>query len=179
MSVLVGYLYATSVTAWAVDCYIAFKNIHSLYMTTEIPLLDRADLAKDTFFKFVGVLEMFFVFNVRENLIFHAFVLMSSIQAVVADAVVIWRTWAVYQGWIPVIVAPCVLLLAAFGWISVQFYHRLCAHRTCFQFLRSSMLVSVSITDQLRHSLEARQFMRSRKFSCGLSLLGPIFCALH
>ncbi|KAJ7307033.1 hypothetical protein DFH08DRAFT_901063 [Mycena albidolilacea] len=97
MSAVVGYLYAASVTAWAVDCYIAFKNIHSLFMTTEIPLLDRADLADDTFNKFVGVQEMLFVFN-----------------AIVADAVVIWRTWAVYQGWIPAIVAPCVLLLAAF-----------------------------------------------------------------
>ncbi|KAF7333465.1 hypothetical protein MVEN_02362700 [Mycena venus] len=97
MSIVVGYLYATSVTAWAVDCYIAFKNIHSLFMTTEIPLLDRADLADDTFDKFVGVQEMLFVFN-----------------AIVADAVVIWRTWAIYSGRIPAIVAPCVLLLAAF-----------------------------------------------------------------
>jgi hypothetical protein len=31
-------------------------------------------------------------------------------------------------------VAPCVLLLAAFGWISEQFYHRLCAHWTCCSF---------------------------------------------
>jgi hypothetical protein len=73
MSVVVGYLYAASVTAWAVDCYIAFKNIHSLFMTTEIPLLDRADLADDTFNKFVGVQEMLFVFNVCEIFIFHAF----------------------------------------------------------------------------------------------------------
>ncbi|KAJ7104670.1 hypothetical protein C8R44DRAFT_987874 [Mycena epipterygia] len=97
MSLVVGYLFATSATAWAVDCYIAFKNIHSLYMTAEIPLLDRADLADDTFDKFVGVQEMLFVFN-----------------AIVADAVVVWRTWAVYQGRILAIVAPCVLLLAAF-----------------------------------------------------------------
>ncbi|KAF8184559.1 hypothetical protein K438DRAFT_1937244 [Mycena galopus ATCC 62051] len=97
MSVVVGYLYATSVIAWALDCYMTFKNIHSLFMTTEIPLLDRADLADDTLGKFVGVQEMLFVFN-----------------AIVADAVVIWRTWAVYQGWIPAIVAPCILLLAAF-----------------------------------------------------------------
>ncbi|KAJ6530141.1 hypothetical protein B0H19DRAFT_1192195 [Mycena capillaripes] len=110
MSVVVGYLYAASVTAWALDCYVAFKNIHSLYMTTEIPLLDRADLADDTFDKFVGVQEMLFVFN-----------------AIVADAVVIWRTWAVYQGWIPAIVAPCVLLLAAFVFalidVTFSLYH--------------------------------------------------------
>ncbi|KAJ7718250.1 hypothetical protein B0H16DRAFT_1609513, partial [Mycena metata] len=97
MCIVVVYLYATSVTAWAVDCYIAFKNIHSLYMTTDIPLSDRADLADDTFDKFVGVQELLFVFN-----------------AIVADAVVIWRTWAIYQGWIPAILGPCVLLLIAF-----------------------------------------------------------------
>jgi len=97
MSVVVGYLYGTSVTAWAMDCYVAFKNIHSLYMTTDIPLLDRANLADDTFDQFVGVQEMFFVFN-----------------AIVADAVVIWRTWAVYQRSIAAILAPCVLLLTAF-----------------------------------------------------------------
>ncbi|KAJ6505736.1 hypothetical protein C8R47DRAFT_1243609 [Mycena vitilis] len=96
MAVVVGYLYVTSATAWGVDCYIAFKNIHSLYMTTDIPLLDRADLANNTFNKFVGVEELLFVFN-----------------AIIADAVVIWRTWAVYQGRIQAIVAPCVLLLAA------------------------------------------------------------------
>ncbi|KAJ7042297.1 hypothetical protein C8F04DRAFT_1077336 [Mycena alexandri] len=97
MSVVVGYLFATSVTAWALDCYIAFKNIHNLFMTTNIPLLDRADLADDTFDKFVGVQEMLFVFN-----------------AIVADAVVIWRTWAIYEGRIRAILAPCLLLLTAF-----------------------------------------------------------------
>ncbi|KAF7373808.1 hypothetical protein MSAN_00592500 [Mycena sanguinolenta] len=110
MALVVVYLYAASVTAWAVDCYIAFKDIHSLYMTTEIPLPDREDLAFDTFNKFVGVQETIFVFN-----------------AIVADAVVIWRTWAIYGGRITAIVTPCVLLLTAFVFalvdVTCNFYH--------------------------------------------------------
>ncbi|KAJ6465703.1 hypothetical protein C8R45DRAFT_490810 [Mycena sanguinolenta] len=110
MSLVVVYLYAASVTAWAVDCFVAFKDIYSLYMTTQVSLPDRIDLAADNFDKFVGLQETIFVFN-----------------AIVADAVVIWRTWAVYQGWITAIVTPCVLLLAAFVFalvdVTCSLYH--------------------------------------------------------
>ncbi|KAJ7612727.1 hypothetical protein FB45DRAFT_939625 [Roridomyces roridus] len=67
-------------------------------MTVDIlPLPDREDLEIATFNQFVGVVELFFVFS-----------------AIVADAVVVWRTWAVYAGRLTAIAAPCLLLLAAF-----------------------------------------------------------------
>jgi hypothetical protein len=34
---------------------------------------------------------------------------------IVGDAVLIWRTWAVYRGRILAILMPCILLLASFG----------------------------------------------------------------
>jgi hypothetical protein len=33
----------------------------------------------------------------------------------IGDAVVIWRTWVVYQGKILAILMPCILLLVSFG----------------------------------------------------------------
>ncbi|KAJ6473796.1 hypothetical protein C8R45DRAFT_1217486 [Mycena sanguinolenta] len=98
MLVVVVYLYAASVTQYTVDCWTAFRNIYFLFMTTDIPvLLDRAALGDAHFAKFVSLLEGLFDFNM-----------------IIADAVVIWRTWAVYQGQFRAIAIPCVLLLGAF-----------------------------------------------------------------
>ncbi|KAJ6467287.1 hypothetical protein C8R45DRAFT_938643 [Mycena sanguinolenta] len=44
MSLIVVYLYAASVTQWAVDSYTTVKNIYCLYMTTDVALPDRAEL---------------------------------------------------------------------------------------------------------------------------------------
>ncbi|KAJ6473800.1 hypothetical protein C8R45DRAFT_1077719 [Mycena sanguinolenta] len=90
MLVVVVYLYAASVTQYAVDCWTAFRNIYSLFMTTNVPvLLDRAALGDAHFAKFVSLLEGLFDFNM-----------------IIADAVVIWRTWAVYQGQFRAIAIP-------------------------------------------------------------------------
>ncbi|KAF7367007.1 hypothetical protein MSAN_00959800 [Mycena sanguinolenta] len=97
MLVVVVYLYAASVTQYAVDCWTTFRNIYSLFMTTDVPLPDRADLGDADFAKFAGLMEVLFDFNM-----------------IIADAVVIWRIWAVYQGQFRAIVIPCVLLLGAF-----------------------------------------------------------------
>ncbi|KAJ7612709.1 hypothetical protein FB45DRAFT_939595 [Roridomyces roridus] len=97
MSAAVGYLYLSSLAALAMDCYIAFANIHTHFMLESSPLDERWRAVEANGFQFVGAVELFWAFN-----------------AIVADAVVVWRTWAVYQGWLPAVGPPCFLLFAAF-----------------------------------------------------------------
>ncbi|KAJ6495100.1 hypothetical protein C8R45DRAFT_1094769 [Mycena sanguinolenta] len=73
MFLVVVYLYADSVTQWAVASYITLKNIYCIYITTDVPLLARAELADNTSEKFSAARETIFDFNM-----------------IIADAVVIW-----------------------------------------------------------------------------------------
>jgi hypothetical protein len=45
----------------------------------------------------------------------------SNIQTIVADAVLIGRTWVVYQGQLIAIAMPCALLFAGFGSVFSNF----------------------------------------------------------
>ncbi|KAJ6469899.1 hypothetical protein C8R45DRAFT_1105006 [Mycena sanguinolenta] len=118
MSLVVVYLYAASVTQWAVDSYTTLKNIYCLYMTTDVALPDRAELGDEVFEKFAAAQQTIFDLNM-----------------IVADAVLIWRTWAVYQGRIRAIAIPCVLLLTAFVFalidITCDFAEGQLAETTC------------------------------------------------
>ncbi|KAJ7612726.1 hypothetical protein FB45DRAFT_1065425 [Roridomyces roridus] len=77
MAAVVGYLYLSSLTAFAMDCYIAFQNMHSYFMLSTVPLADRSAIADTMYNKFIGPGELLFVAN-----------------AIAADSVIIWRTWA-------------------------------------------------------------------------------------
>ncbi|KAJ7709067.1 hypothetical protein B0H14DRAFT_3023690, partial [Mycena olivaceomarginata] len=97
MLIVVVYLYVASITQFALDFYIAFNNIHSSLMVPDTPIPDRADLADANVATIRIPLEALFTFNM-----------------IVGDAVLIWRTWVVYQGRILAIFLPCMLLLASF-----------------------------------------------------------------
>ncbi|KAF7346171.1 hypothetical protein MSAN_01843900 [Mycena sanguinolenta] len=103
MLLVVMYLFGASMVQWVVDLFQLIKNFHNLFTTTDVPIPDRIDLAVDTFEKFALLQELLFVLNM-----------------IIADAVVIWRTWAVWQGRIAAIVMPCVLLLAAFVFVLID-----------------------------------------------------------
>lgn len=114
MLIVVVYLYAASVVQWALDVYIAFRNIHSLFMVPDLSIPDRGDLADESVENIFAPQEALFVFNVRDNPHMCG-LLKNSIQMIIGDAVVIWRTWAVYQGRMLAILMPCILLLVSFG----------------------------------------------------------------
>ncbi|KAJ7886131.1 hypothetical protein B0H14DRAFT_2697747 [Mycena olivaceomarginata] len=97
MLIVVVYLYVASITQFALDIYIAFNHIHSLLMVPDTPIPDRADLAEANVETIWIPLEALLTFNMF-----------------IGDAVVIWRTWVVYQGKILAILIPCILLLASF-----------------------------------------------------------------
>ncbi|KAJ6483261.1 hypothetical protein C8R45DRAFT_1215129, partial [Mycena sanguinolenta] len=59
MSLVVVYLFAASVTQYALDCFITFKNIHILFIS-DIPLPDRANVADVVLNKIAHWLEPFF-----------------------------------------------------------------------------------------------------------------------
>ncbi|KAK7053817.1 hypothetical protein R3P38DRAFT_1468047 [Favolaschia claudopus] len=96
MLIVVVYLYAASVTQWALDLADSLKNIHYLLMVPDVPLRERSDFADDKRYSLFGPQEGFFVFNM-----------------IIGDSVVIWRTWAVFRGRLLAILLPCVLLLAS------------------------------------------------------------------
>ncbi|KAF7358682.1 hypothetical protein MSAN_01207200 [Mycena sanguinolenta] len=98
MLLVVVYLYGASVTQWVVDFWATLNSMHSLFMTTEVPIPDRGAVADEAGNKVDALQEAIFDINL-----------------IVADAVVIWRTWAIYQGRIKAIVLPSVLLITAFG----------------------------------------------------------------
>ncbi|KAJ6458524.1 hypothetical protein C8R45DRAFT_937652 [Mycena sanguinolenta] len=87
-------------------------------MTTDVDLPDRAELGDEVFEKFVAAQETIFDLNM-----------------IVVDAVLIWRTWAVYQGRIRAIAIPGVLLLTAFVFalidITCNFAEGQLAETTC------------------------------------------------
>ncbi|KAJ6467252.1 hypothetical protein C8R45DRAFT_938609 [Mycena sanguinolenta] len=68
MSLVVVYLYAASVTQWAGDSYTILKNIYCLYMTTDVALPDRAELADELFEKFAAAQETIFDLNCLRSL---------------------------------------------------------------------------------------------------------------
>ncbi|KAJ6462444.1 hypothetical protein C8R45DRAFT_1178002 [Mycena sanguinolenta] len=98
MLIIVIYLYTSAVVQWAADVSIALSNIHSLLMVPDVPVVDRGDLADFNAEKFMPPGEALFVFNM-----------------IIGDGIVIWRTWAIYQGRMLTIVAPCILLLVSFA----------------------------------------------------------------
>ncbi|KAF8176891.1 hypothetical protein K438DRAFT_1846325 [Mycena galopus ATCC 62051] len=96
MLFVVVYLYASSVTLWAMLIFDCFRGIHSVLMVPNVPIPERINLAEETVaFDTMG--EALWVFNM-----------------LVGDSVVLWRTWAVYQGRILVVLIPCFLLLISF-----------------------------------------------------------------
>ncbi|KAJ7835452.1 hypothetical protein B0H14DRAFT_3871062 [Mycena olivaceomarginata] len=97
MLIVVVYLYVASLVQFALDFYSAFNHIHSLLMVPDTPIPDRADLAEANVAEVWTYLQALLVFNMM-----------------ISDAVVMWRTWIVYQGRILAISIPCILLLASF-----------------------------------------------------------------
>ncbi|KAF7347962.1 hypothetical protein MSAN_01748300 [Mycena sanguinolenta] len=97
MLFVVVYMYASSVTQWAMNVWTALKGIHSLLMTTDVPIPDRPILADEDLTNIIPPEEALFVLNM-----------------IVGDAVVIWRTWAVHGRRILAILIPCILLLVSF-----------------------------------------------------------------
>jgi hypothetical protein len=65
MLIVVVYLYAASVTLWAMDFAIASSGIHSLLMVPDTPIPDRGDLANANRAKFLNPAEAFVMINVR------------------------------------------------------------------------------------------------------------------
>ncbi|KAF7358661.1 hypothetical protein MSAN_01205000 [Mycena sanguinolenta] len=97
MLIVVVSLFGVALTQWVVDVFSVFKEIQYLLMATDIPLHHRRKLADEVFENFFPLQDTLF-----------------DISLIIADAVLIWRTWAIYQGRIAAIVAPCFLLLSAF-----------------------------------------------------------------
>ncbi|KAF7342907.1 hypothetical protein MSAN_02007100 [Mycena sanguinolenta] len=99
----VVYLYAASVVQWAVDLSTAFEAIHSVLMVPNIPIPNRAALASESTRKFDVPAEALFLINM-----------------LLADCVVIWRTWAIYQHRILAIFMPCMLLFISFVFSAID-----------------------------------------------------------
>ncbi|KAF8145645.1 hypothetical protein K438DRAFT_1871590 [Mycena galopus ATCC 62051] len=96
MLFVVVYLYASSLVQWIMNLSSCFKAIHGFLMVPDVPIPERIDLAEETL-AFGTMEEALWVFNM-----------------LVGDSVVLWRTWAVYQGRILVVVMPCFLLFISF-----------------------------------------------------------------
>ncbi|KAJ6465699.1 hypothetical protein C8R45DRAFT_1079716 [Mycena sanguinolenta] len=102
MLCVVVYLYATSLTLWALNVTTWFKTAHILFMgDPTIPLPDRRDIADANIELFGPPEEALFMFNM-----------------VVGDTVVIWRAWVLYRRTLWVVAIPCLMLLMSFsaGW---------------------------------------------------------------
>ncbi|KAF7358705.1 hypothetical protein MSAN_01209500 [Mycena sanguinolenta] len=97
MLAVVVLLFGGSLTQWVVDVFSVFKEIQYLLMATEISLPHRRELADEVFDNFSSLQEVLF-----------------ALSLILADAVLIWRTWAIFQGRIAAVVTPCFLLLSAF-----------------------------------------------------------------
>ncbi|KAF7373804.1 hypothetical protein MSAN_00592100 [Mycena sanguinolenta] len=98
MLCVVVYLYATSLTLWALNVTSWFKNCHILFMgDPNIPLPDRRDIADDNLEVFGPPEEALFMFNM-----------------VVGDTVVIWRAWVLYRKTLWAVALPCLMLLMSF-----------------------------------------------------------------
>jgi len=98
MLCVVIYLYATSLTLWALNVTFWFKNAHALFMDhPNMPLPDREEVADDNLVALGPPMEALFMFNM-----------------VVGDTVVIWRAWVLYQRTLWVVSIPCLMLLMSF-----------------------------------------------------------------
>ncbi|KAJ6492825.1 hypothetical protein C8R47DRAFT_1119923 [Mycena vitilis] len=95
MLCVVVYLYASSLTLWALNVTFWFKNTRIFLMDeSNTPLVDRID-AGNAYLATLGTpMEALFMFNM-----------------VVGDTVVIWRAWVLYQRMLWVVAIPCVMLL--------------------------------------------------------------------
>ncbi|KAF8205895.1 hypothetical protein K438DRAFT_1817544 [Mycena galopus ATCC 62051] len=94
---VVVYLYAASVAEWSLDVSAGLKAVYSLLMVPDMPIPDREALAaKNTAsLSTPGII----------------------IQMIIGDAVVIWRTWIIYQRRCFAILIPCLLLLVSFVFV--------------------------------------------------------------
>ncbi|KAJ7607552.1 hypothetical protein FB45DRAFT_1040236 [Roridomyces roridus] len=98
MLLVVIYLYATSVTLWALNVTTLFKNMHSLLMDyPTMPLEDRVAQANLDVASLGVPMEALFMFNM-----------------LIGDSVVIWRAWVLYPRTLWAVSAPCILLLMSF-----------------------------------------------------------------
>ncbi|KAJ7703951.1 hypothetical protein B0H17DRAFT_1003217 [Mycena rosella] len=98
MLCVVVYLYATSLTLWALNVTFWFKNAHAFFMDyPSMPLPDRKAQANLNVMMLGTPMEALFMFNM-----------------VVGDSVVIWRAWVLYQRTLWVVSIPCLALLMSF-----------------------------------------------------------------
>ncbi|KAF8214741.1 hypothetical protein K438DRAFT_1705939 [Mycena galopus ATCC 62051] len=98
MLCVVIYLYATSLTLWALKVTAWFQNAHIFFMDhLDIPLPDRVDIANNNLALLGPPEEALFMFNM-----------------VVGDTVVIWRAWVLYQRQLWAVAIPCTMLLMSF-----------------------------------------------------------------
>ncbi|KAJ6529022.1 hypothetical protein DFH09DRAFT_1185427 [Mycena vulgaris] len=98
MLCVVVYLYATSLTLWALNVTWWFKTANSLLIDgPSIPLPDREDVANAKVAALATPMEALFMFNM-----------------VVGDSVVIWRARVLYQRMLWVVSIPCIMLVMSF-----------------------------------------------------------------
>jgi len=98
MLCVVVYLYASSLTLWALNVTDLFINTHSLLMNyPNMPIQDRIAQAHIDTGPLGTPMEALFMFNM-----------------VIGDSVVIWRAWVLYQRTLWVVSIPCIMLLMSF-----------------------------------------------------------------
>ncbi|KAF7369739.1 hypothetical protein MVEN_00305500 [Mycena venus] len=98
MLFVVIYLYASSLTLWALNVTFWFKTAHALFIDNpNAPLPGRRDQANENLVSYGPPMEALFMFNM-----------------VVGDSVVIWRAWVLYQRTRWVVLIPCTMLLMSF-----------------------------------------------------------------
>jgi hypothetical protein len=120
MLFVVVYLYASSLTLWALNITWWFKKTHILLMDyPDMSLPDRRIQANENVvgLKMGIAMEALFMFNVRARL--RCFVsvadAMRITKMIVGDSVVIWRAWVLYPNHIWAVCIPCLMLTMSFG----------------------------------------------------------------
>ncbi|CAK5271307.1 unnamed protein product [Mycena citricolor] len=100
MLAVVIYLYATSLTLWALNVTSLFQTTRALLMIEDqtASVNDRINLANEKLMVLGNPMEALFMFNM-----------------VVGDAVVIWRAWVLYHGRWWIVGMPCLMLLLSLG----------------------------------------------------------------
>nr|GAT48103.1 predicted protein [Mycena chlorophos] len=103
----ISYLYAASVTLWALNFSWVFLFVHNLFEKTYDPgtsLAARLEIAHSVVDQFGTPEEALFLFNM-----------------LVGDSVVIWRVWVLYprQFWAPAIPITLLLLSAGFAFTDI------------------------------------------------------------
>ncbi|KAF8178313.1 hypothetical protein K438DRAFT_1844323 [Mycena galopus ATCC 62051] len=95
MLCVVVYLYASSLTLWALNVTAFFKTAHAMFIDyPDMPLEDRGVQANINGLPLATPEEALFMLNM-----------------VVGDSVVIWRAWVLYQRTLWVVLIPCTMLL--------------------------------------------------------------------